>query len=56
MLCADNKDFFPAEHIFLFLAFPPEPFVAVEPFDIFQLGVFVKLIEEAVAESSGGER
>ena len=29
--------------------------VSVEPFDIFQLGVFVELVEEAVAEASGGE-
>lgn len=30
--------------------------IAVEPFDIFQLGVLVELIEEAAAETSGGEK
>ena len=30
--------------------------VAVEPFDIFQLGVFVELIEESIAESSGSDK
>ena len=30
--------------------------VAIEPFDIFQLGVFVEHIEEAVTEASGGDR
>lgn len=29
--------------------------IAVEPLDIFQFGVFVKLVEEAIAEASGGE-
>ena len=29
--------------------------IAVEPFDIFQLGVFVQLVEEAITEASGGE-
>ena len=55
LLCADCKDFFSTQQIFLFLAFPPKPFVAVEPFYIFQLGVLVELIEEAVTEASGCE-
>ncbi len=37
MSCADSKDFFSAEHIFLFLALPPKPFVAVEPFYFLEL-------------------
>lgn len=28
--------------------------ITVEPFDIFQLGVFVELIKETVAQASGG--
>lgn len=55
LLCADSKGLFSAQQIFLLLALPPKPFVAVEPFDIFQLGVFVEQIEESVTEASGGE-
>ena len=29
--CADSKGFLSAKQIFLLLAFPPKPFVAVEP-------------------------
>lgn len=29
--------------------------VSVEPLDIFQLGVFIELIEKAIAEAAGGE-
>lgn len=29
--------------------------IAVEPFYILQFGVFVKLVEETIAEASGGE-
>lgn len=31
LLCADSKGFLSAKQIFLLLAFPPKPFVAVEP-------------------------
>lgn len=29
--------------------------IAIEPFYIFQLGVFVELVEETIAEAYGGE-
>lgn len=43
--CADSKGFFSTQQIFLMLVLPPKPFVAVEPFDILRLGVFVELVE-----------
>lgn len=55
LLCAASKGFFSAQQIFLLFTFPPKPFVAVEPLDIFQFEVFVNLVEEAVAEAYSGE-
>lgn len=56
LLCAGCKDFFSAQQIFLLFVFPQKSFVAVEPFDIFQSGVFVKLVEETIVETSGSEK
>lgn len=44
------------QELTLFFALVERALSAVEPFYIFQLGVFVELVEETVAEASGGEK
>lgn len=56
LLCADCKDFFSAQQIFLMLAFPPKSFVAVEPLGLSQALVVLAEMETAYAEADSDKQ
>lgn len=56
LLCADSKVFFSSQQIFLLLALPPKPFVAVEPFGISQALVVLVEMETTYAEADSDKQ